>query len=185
MKSHSRGIVLLGLVGAWRQPSLVQADTFWGAEASGTARQFEITCSTCPNPVTEFGTQSDGGFGARLAAVEFSAGSDVTYQAEAIFNGTEFLPHLSILASGDIKVIAPSTFFYSASSVARATQEYTYIGRTASNYTLEYNLNGQVSGGILTELAGGFTVFGSGFNPQQEVQPVLGAKICGHAPHPT
>ncbi len=31
-----------------------------------------------------------------------------------------------------------------------------------------------MAGGILTEIAGGFTVFGSGFNPGQEVQPVLG-----------
>lgn len=144
IKSYFREIVLLALIGTLPTLGLLQADTFWGTEASGNARQFEITCSTCPNPVTEFGTQSDGGLGARLAAVEFSFGSDVTYQAEAIFNGTEFLPHLSILASGDIKVVAPSTFFYSASSVARATQEYTYTGRTASDYTLEYNLNGQV-----------------------------------------
>ena len=31
-----------------------------------------------------------------------------------------------------------------------------------------------MAGGILTEIAGGFAVFGSGFNPNQEVQPVLG-----------
>ncbi len=107
--------LLLVSIGGLLTPYLLQADTFWGAEASGSARQFEITCGTCPNPITNLGSQGDGGFGARLAAVEFSSGTDVTYHPEAIFRGTEFLPHLAILASGDIKVQAPSTFFYSAS----------------------------------------------------------------------
>jgi hypothetical protein len=31
-----------------------------------------------------------------------------------------------------------------------------------------------VSGGNLSEIAGGFTVFGSGFDPNQEVNPTLG-----------
>jgi hypothetical protein len=59
-------------------------------------------------------------------------------------------------------------------ATARSTQQFTYIGTTPSNYTLEYRINGLVAGGPLTEIAGGFTVFGSGFNPNQEVNPVLG-----------
>jgi hypothetical protein len=32
-------------------------------------------------------------------------------------------------------------------------------------------------GGILAEIAGGFTVFGNGFDPNQEIQPVLGSSF--------
>ena len=152
------------------------ASVFWGAEASGNARQFEITCSTCPNPVTDFGTQTDGGFGHPLGAVEFS-GDEVSYDAIAIFSGLNALPHLRARAFAGITVepATPSTFFHAAGSTARSTQQYTYIGTKSSNYTLEYTVNGQVSGGVLTEIAGGFAVFGSGFNPNQEVQPELGS----------
>ncbi len=166
--------LLLGLVGAIAGVIPLQAaSVFWGAEASGRARQFEITCSTCPNPVTELSNLSDGGLGQKLGVVEFGT-ADVAYDAKAIFAGPNSLPHLSVLASGGITIVPPSTFFHSATTVARATEEYEYIGSTSTDYTLEYDVNGAVSGGILTEIAGGFTVFGSGFNPNQEVQPVLG-----------
>jgi hypothetical protein len=140
-------IFLLAFIGSLSGTDLLQASVFWGAEASGSGRQFEITCGTCPNTVTNFGTQSDGGFGAPLAVVEFSSGVDVSYLGEAVFRGTDFLPRLAVQANGNIKIEAPSTFFYSASSTARATQEYTYIGTTSSNYTLEYNLDGTFPAG--------------------------------------
>jgi hypothetical protein len=108
------GGVLLGLFGSLWTAGPLRASTFWGANASGRAQQFEITCSTCPNPVTDFGSQTDGGFGQPLAAVEFSAGTDVDYDAIAIFNGPTSLPHLSARASAGIKVdpATPSTFFF-------------------------------------------------------------------------
>lgn len=167
--------LLLGLIGVTVGVTHLQASTFWGAEASGIARQFEITCGTCPNPVTELSNLSDGGFGQPLAAVEF--GTDkVDYDAIAIFNGPNALPHLRAQSSAGIKVepATPSTFFFSAGSTARSTQQFTYTGAKPSNYTLEYTVNGDVAGGLLTEIAGGFTVFGSGFNPNQEVNPTLG-----------
>ena len=163
-------MVCLGMAGSLR------ADTvFWGAEASGNARQFEITCSTCPNPVTTLSSESDGGFGSKLAAVEFSNGEFVSYDAISAFTGPNALPRLGVLVSADINVVPsptnPSTFFYAAGSTARATQEYVYTGTTPMNYTLDYAVNGQVGGGILTELAGGFTVFGSGFNRTRKLTP--------------
>jgi len=167
--------LLFGLIGGVAGVTPLQASTFWGAEASGNARQFEITCGTCPNPITDFGTQTDGGFGQTLAAVDFSS-DEVSYDAISIFNGPKALPHLRARASAGIKVepATPSTFFHAAGSTARSTQQYTYTGTKPSTYTLEYAVNGQVAGGILAEIAGGFTVFGSGFNPNQEVNPVLG-----------
>lgn len=170
------GSLLFGLIGGLAGINPLQASSvFWGAEASGNARQFEITCGTCPNPVTELSNLSDGGFGQTLGSVDFS-GDEVSYDAISIFNGPSALPHLRARASAGIKVepATPSTFFFAAGSTARSTQQYTYIGAKPSDYTLEYTVNGQVSGGILTEISGGFTVFGSGFNPNQEVQPVLG-----------
>jgi hypothetical protein len=163
------------LIGGVAGVTPLHASTFWGTNASGNARQFEITCGTCPNPITDFGSQTDGGFGQPLAAVEFSE-SKVSYDAIAVFNGPNSLPHLRARASAGIKVepATPSTFFFAAGSTARSTQQFTYTGAKPSAYTLEYTVNGQVAGGILTEISGGFTVFGSGFNPNQEVQPVLG-----------
>jgi hypothetical protein len=55
-----------------------------------------------------------------------------------------------------------------------ATQQYIYIGATPTDYTIQYDIDGHIVGGILTEIAGGFTVFGPGFNPNQEIQPVPG-----------
>lgn len=175
IKSFLTGSILLGSIAGLGVVGSLRADTvFWGATASGDARQFEITCSTCPNPVTPFPSQSDGGFGSKLAAVEFANGEFVSYDGISAFTGPNALPHLGVEVSADINVVAPSTFFYAASSTARATQEYVYTGTTPMDYTLDYKVNGKIGGGILTELAGGFTVFGGGFNPNQEVNPVLG-----------
>jgi hypothetical protein len=80
---------------------------------------------------------------------------------------------LGVSASGNVAIVPPSTFFYAAGADARGTQLYTYTGSASTDYTIEYNIDGTV-GGILTEIAGGFAVFGSGFNPNQEVQPVWG-----------
>lgn len=154
--------LLFGLIGGVAGATPLHASTFWGTNASGNARQFEITCGTCPNPITDFGSQTDGGFGQPLAAVEFSE-SKVSYDAIAVFNGPNSLPHLRARASAGIKVepATPSTFFFAAGSTARSTQQFTYTGAKPSAYTLEYTVNGQVAGGILTEISGGFTVFGS------------------------
>ncbi len=167
------GSVMFGLLGSTMGTTSLWGDTFWGATASGRARQFEIVCSTCPNPVTELSSLSDGGFGENTAAVEFSNGN-ATYDAKAIFTGPNSLPHLGVLASGDIAVLSPGALLYSAGATARATEQYEYVGSAPTEYTLEYNINGAISGGILAEIAGGFAVFGSGFNPNQEVQPELG-----------
>jgi hypothetical protein len=51
---------------------------------------------------------------------------------------------------------------------------YTYTGTSPTDYTLEYNTNGAISGGPLTEISSGFTVFGKDFKPGQEIEPVLG-----------
>lgn len=168
--------LLLGLMGSMAGVTPLQAaSVFWGAEASGIARQFEITCGTCPNPVTELSNLSDGGFGQGLAAVEFGT-ADVSYDAISVFTGPNALPHLRAQSSAGIKVepATPSTFFFSAGSTARSTQQYKYIGTKPLDYTLEYTVNGDVAGGILTEIAGGFTVFAHGFNPNREVNPTLG-----------
>jgi hypothetical protein len=174
IKRFLTGSVLFGSIANLGMVRPLRADVFFGATASGNAKQFEITCGTCPNPVTTFSNQSDGGFGNNLAAVEFSNGEFVSFDAISAFRGANSLPRLGVLVSADVNVVAPSTFFYAASSTARATQEYLYTGSSPMDYTLEYRVNGQIGGGILTELAGGFTVFGAGFNPNQEVNPVLG-----------
>jgi len=54
---------------------------------------------------------------------------------------------------------------------ALATQEYQYTGSTPADYTIEYDIGGQMVGGILTEISGGFTVFGSGFDPIRRFSP--------------
>jgi hypothetical protein len=87
---------------------------------SGDARQFEITCSTCPNPVTTLSTLSDGGFGELNAGVEFF-GSQVSYSATAILTGLNSLPHLGAESLANISVVPPSTFFFAASAIARGT----------------------------------------------------------------
>ena len=167
-------MVLLGLVGSVGSAGHVKADTLWSTNATGNARQFEMTCSTCPNPVTELSNLSDGGRGNTLATVSFSNGALVSYFAESVFTGPKSLPHLRASATGDVEIVAPSTFFFAASGIARATQQYTYTGTTSTDYTIEYNVDGSLAGGILSEIAGGFTVFGKGFKPNQEIEPVLG-----------
>jgi hypothetical protein len=155
----------------------LRADPFWGATADGSARQFEITCSTCPNPVTTLSDQSNGGFGSVTAGVEFGSGTEVGYSAVSVLNGPNALPTLHASANANIVAIIgppPDTFFFDATAIARGTQLYTYSGTSATDYTLEYNVDGSMFGGPLTEISGGFTVFGSGFNPGQEVQPTLG-----------
>jgi hypothetical protein len=178
IKSCLVGSVLLSFISGLGIVRPSRADTvFWGAEASGDATQFEITCGTCPNPVTSLSSETDGGFGSKLAAVEFANGEFASYDAISAFAGPNSLPHLGVEVSADINVVAPSTFFYSASSAARATQEYLYTGTTPMEYTIDYAVNGRIGGGILTELAGGFAVFGSGFNPHQEINPELGSSF--------
>lgn len=170
------GTLLLGCIGSVAIPRTLHASTFWGAMTSGDARQFEITCSTCPNPVTTLSTLSDGGFGELNAGVEFF-GSQVSYSATAILTGLNSLPHLGAESLANISVVPPSTFFFAASAIARGTQQYLYTGIRPTNYTLEYNIDGSMVGGILAEIAGGFTVFGNGFDPNQEIQPVLGSSF--------
>ncbi|WP_321471319.1 PEP-CTERM sorting domain-containing protein [uncultured Paludibaculum sp.] len=173
-RGHFATGALIGLMCALGTAGPVRAATLWSTEASGSAKEFQLTCGTCPNPVTDLSRLSDGGPGNSVASVEFSQGTLVSYSALAIFTGPNSLPHLGAQSSADISIVPPSTFFYQAGSVARATQQYTYTGTASTEYTLEYNIDGNVSGGILTEIAGGFTIFGSGFSPGQEVQPVLG-----------
>jgi len=165
---------LQAFIGCLVMAGAVEATPFWGTTASGIAREFEITCGTCPNPVTVLSNLSDGGFANSSANVTFSNPGLVSYFGTAVLTGPNSLPHLGALAAGNVVTVAPSTFFYAASAEARATQMYTYTGSTATDYTIEYNIDGAINGGNLTEIAGGFTVFGSGFNPGQEVQPVLG-----------
>jgi hypothetical protein len=175
VKSSLTGVVLVGFVGVVGPlAGPLQASTFWGTNASGNARQFEITCGTCPNPITNLSNLTDGGFANTSAGVNFSNLDLVTYSATAVLTGPDSLPHLGALAAANVAIVAPSTFFFAAGAEARATQMYTYTGTTPADYTIQYNTDGLISGGILTEIAGGFTVFGSGFNPGQEVQPVLG-----------
>ncbi len=152
----------------------LRGDPFWGATADGTARQFEITCGTCPNPITILSTQQDGGVGSSNAGVEFSHAGSASYFASAGLNGANALPTLHASAVSDVTIVTPSTFFFSASTDARGTQLYTYTGATPTVYAITYDVDGTIIGGPLTELSGGFTVFGSGFNPNAEVQPVLG-----------
>lgn len=165
---------LIGLMCAMGTTGAVRATPLWGTEASGLAKELQITCGTCPNPVTDLSRLTDGGGGQTAASVDFSKGSLVSYSAIAIFTGPNSLPHLGAKVSADISIVPPSTFFYQAGSTARATQQYTYTGATTTDYTLQYDIDGSIVGGILTQIAGGFTIFGSGFSPGQEVQPVLG-----------
>jgi len=174
MKARIAAGLLAGFIGTIATTGTLRASTFWDTRASGSARKFEITCSTCPNPTTNLSNLADGGFGDNSATVEFSDGNLVTYDAKAIFAGPNSLPHLGTLVTANITTAAPSTFFYEASAVSRATQMYTYTGTETTDYTLAYDVDGQMVGGILTELAGGFTVFGSGFDPRREFNPVLG-----------
>ena len=153
----------------------LRADSFAGTEANGSARQFEITCGTCPNPVTEMSNLSDGGVGFANASVQFASPPDVSYFASADLNGLNQLPILHALATGNIVTVSPSTFFYSAFAEARGTQLYLYTGPISTTYKLEYTLDGTVTGGPLTELSAGFAVFGLGFNPNNEFQPELGS----------
>jgi hypothetical protein len=106
--------------------------------------------------------------------VEFAEANLVSYFATAVFTGPNSLPHLGASATGDLAIVPPSTFFYAATAHARATQLYTYTGSAPEDYTIEYDIDGQISGGLLSQIAGGFSVFGSGFDPNREVQPVLG-----------
>jgi hypothetical protein len=165
---------LLALIGWLGTAGPARASVYWGATASGTARQFEITCGTCPNPVTTLSSLSDGGFGIESAKVDFSDPGLVAYLAAASLGGANSLPSLGALATANIGTGAPSTFFYAGSAVARGTQLYTYMGGTPAAYTLDYTIDGRIAGGILTQIFGGFTVFGAGYNPNQEGQPVLG-----------
>ena len=70
----------------------LHAATLWSTNANGSAKQFELTCGTCPNPVTVLSNLTDGGFGNTSAAVEFSQSDLVSYSANSIFTGPNSLP---------------------------------------------------------------------------------------------
>jgi hypothetical protein len=57
----ARGMCAATLTGSLLAPAVAHADVILGAETSGTARRFAVTCSTCPNPVTTISSQHDGG----------------------------------------------------------------------------------------------------------------------------
>jgi hypothetical protein len=159
-----------------------------GGEAFGIARQFNVTCGTCPNPITVLSSTTDGGTGSPSAGVSFGVEFDPdgnvlspagpsAYLATATLDGPNSLPRLGALALSDIVVDKNilTTFFFRSNGTAKGTQRYFYTGLVPATYTLEYVLEGGVSGGPLSQLFGGLSVFGTGFDPNDEVQPVLGS----------
>jgi hypothetical protein len=166
-------------------PAVAHADVILGAETSGDARRFEVTCSTCPNPITTISSQHDGGDGRASSSVSFNGGSDARYEATATINGPDSLPTLGALAFADTLVDSGNftTSFHDASAFAKGTQEYFYTGTETGTFTIDFILEGSILGGPLSQLLGGLTVFGSGFNPGQEIQPILGSAFASaHGP---
>jgi hypothetical protein len=170
----ARAVVLIGSLLA---PAVAHADVILGAETSGTARRFAVTCSTCPNPVTTISSQHDGGDGSESSAVAFNGGSDARYEATASIGGPDSLPTLGTLAFADTIVDTGNftTNFHEATAFAKGTQQYFYTGTEVGTFTIDFFLEGSILGDPLDELFGGLTVFGSGFNPGQEIQPILGS----------
>ncbi len=159
-----------------------------GVEAFGVAHQFNVTCGTCPNRINLLSQTTDGGTGSPSAAVsfgvEFDPGGNVltpegpsAYLATATLDGPNALPRLGALALSDIFVDTNvlTTFFFRSNGTATGTQRYFYTGPTPATYTVEYVLEGAVTGGPLSQLFAGLSVFGTGFDPNREVQPVLGS----------
>src|SRR5262249_29681041 len=120
LKTISLNILLASIAGAGMGSPLL-ADTFFSAEAAGGAKQFEILCDTCSNPVTTLSRQTDGGFGNLSAHVEFANGTLASYEAISVLTGQRSLPHLGAIVTAGIVAALP-TFFYEADAEARATQ---------------------------------------------------------------
>jgi hypothetical protein len=167
-------------------PAVAGADPILGVQVSGSTRQIGVTCSGCPISV-ETSSSTDGGANTTSAAVSAGVsfegdlpivedGAADAYLATAALNGPGSLPSLGVFAFSDIFVDRAqlTTFFHDTVADAKATQRYFYTGLVPATYTLEYDLEGGVFGGPFSELLGGFSVFGSGFDPNNEVQPLLG-----------
>ena len=158
------------------------ADPFVGATATGTVTSFSVICSTCPIDVQPTVRVADGGPGFPSAAVSAEDGGYFV-AAKASFAGPDLLPTLGAVAHADITseplpTGALKIFFFAPTAIAQAMQKYTYLGSVSQTYSIDYAIDGSFllgnsDAGSPMQVSGGLSIFGAGFNPNQEVQPTL------------
>lgn len=157
------------------------ADPYAGVSASADARYYALVCGTCNVDTGQVFLGSNGGTGAGSAFVE-GAGAGWAVTARGDLTGPVSLPDLGAYAFADIVVdpSIPKTYFYKSAANVAAVQRYDYSGSVAATYTLQYTLEGTffLAGNDAASLmfaTGGFTVYGSNYNPVGEFQgTVLG-----------
>lgn len=159
----ARAATAAALAACLATPAAAQSLDFWGAFASGSARQ-------CPGGLCGGGqieSANDGAFGASSAAVAFSdagraAHPGVDFAAQASLVGALEIPELKAMAFAD------SASRYTANARAEAVQAYVYTGAVEQAYVLNVAVSGSIVGDA--NLSGFVIVYDAdGYNPAGEV----------------
>lgn len=152
-------------------------------KVGGFGQHFYKVCSTCPDQGST-AQASGGGNGATSAAIASPTGAPYVWAATASLAGANTLPLLGAYA----EALVPGTVGYvSSSASAQGLQGYEYIGAIDGRYTIEFTLDGLISGDFENAEAG-ITVYGAGYDPLAEFNPSLAAgrvSATAGAPTPT
>jgi hypothetical protein len=161
--------------------SAAATDPFAGVSLSTSASHVTIVCTTCPTPRTTDDSTRRGGPGSTAAL--YSAG-DVGWgvAANAAF-GADGLPALGAFTVAEVVPLSLGANLYDAFATTKGIQRFDYSGTTPSTYTISFAIEGRFTlgtadAGSPMQISGGFTVFGSDFNPNNEIPgTVLGSKF--------
>jgi hypothetical protein len=143
--------------------SLAQAAAVPFIEASGSGLHWWRICSTCPDEIVRL-NQRDGGPLRDSAAV---AGTEdgFAFAAAASNTGPNQLPVLKVVA--ETTVPAAPAIYTQATANTHSLQAYTYGGSEAGSYTIEFSVDGLITGDSESIYAG-LTVYNSRYDPQLE-----------------
>jgi len=183
------GVVRAALaIGAFLGAAATQAqsDPFAGVTVDTSASHLTVVCSTCGTPRTTDDDTKLGGVG--TTSVLYSAHDTGWAVAASAAFGSEGLPVLGVLTHAEVVPLQIGADLYDAFATAQGLQRYDYLGSVPTTYTLSFVLEGSFALTIAdaaspTEISGGFTVFGSDFNPMGESHgTVLGSDfVTEHA----
>lgn len=157
-----------------------------GTFANSSARELEFICAGCVNPSRSAWSDDDGGWGVARAEVGQVDPGRFSGMARATLSpAANSLPVLAVSASADVLVepgpIIPKVFLYAAGATAQGFQAYRYLGNESTTYTIDYSIDGSITGGPTdatvntNAIRGGVTVSLGLYDPTQEgVVHVLG-----------
>jgi hypothetical protein len=124
------------------------------------------SCSTCPNVGPSL-SESAGGDNVQAASTQYLAGPFFWYASASLASGT-YLPEVKAYA--EAQPPPPDgqyDFWVNANSTAQARQRFIYEGLVSETYTLEYTVDGTLSGDF-ESVSAGLGVYGGNYVPNLE-----------------